>query len=248
MEFNYADILSTHAYLVTASSIPSDLTAKVLALSDVKRFQFKEYPPNVIVDNTFTHVLKCIHLTHVLQTHLNQTLLERILWIHDIPELTMGDVTVIEKSRSSPLNKRLEAQELVISKSMLSSSDQILLQQFNTASTFLKGQHAWDPELSCFEALLAKLIDNAEGNMTFHYFITQWVNSDKFAYSLMPPTDSLIHTFVSNQRFKSIIQDTLPEEQALVASSLIKCVLENVLDMWNTVPLERVPSAIIKYL
>lgn len=248
MLFDYIDILNTKSYQEVSLTIPPDLCDLVNNLTAVKRFQFKEYPPNVIIDDTYTHTLKCVALARASKIALDQALLERILWVHDIPELLIGDVTVTEKYRDKKIDKEVEKSEKTASRKLLSASDQELLKVFNTASDFLKGKVAWDESTVGFEALCAKLIDTAEGNMTFHYFITSWARSADFEESLMPPLDSLVHTFVTYRSFNNLVIENLSQRNASTLRSSTACTLDNIRACWRNVPSSRIPSELIKYL
>lgn len=248
MLFDYIDTLYSKSYQDASLTIPSDLCELVNSLVAVKRFQFKEYPPNVIIDNTYTHTLKCIGLARASKISLNQVLLERMLWVHDIPEILIRDVTVTEKYRDKKIDQKVEKSEEEASRHLLSIYDRGLLKRFNAASDFLKGKMRWDENTIGFEAVSAKLIDNSEGNMTFHFFITNWIRSDKFEECLMPPLDSIIHTFVTNQKFKEAIEKNLSSQYSEVLLPFIECVLDNVRVCWRSVLPLRIPSQILKYL
>jgi 5'-deoxynucleotidase YfbR-like HD superfamily hydrolase len=248
MLFDYIDILNSKSYQEVSLTIPPDLCDLVNNLTAVKRFQFKEYPPNVIIDDTYTHTLKCIGLARTSKLALNQALLERILWVHDIPEILIGDVTVTEKYRDTKIDREVEKSEEGAARQLLSTSDQELLKKFNAASDFLKGKAVWDENTIGFEAVFAKLIDNSEGNMTFHYFITNWVRSDEFEESLMPPLDSLVHTFITYRNFDNLVIKNLSQQNASALVSLTACVLDNIRACWRKVPSSRIPSELLKYL
>ncbi len=140
MLFDYIDTLNSKSYQEVSLTIPPDLSELVNSLTAVKRFQFKEYPPNVFIDNTYTHTLRCVGLARSSTLPLNQALLERILWVHDIPEILIGDVTVIEKYRDKKIDQKVEKSEEEASRQLLSINDQELLKRFNAASDFLKGK------------------------------------------------------------------------------------------------------------
>lgn len=106
MLFDYIDTLNSRSYQEVSLTIPPDLCDLVNNLTAVKRFQFKEYPPNVIIDDTYTHTLKCVALARAGKIALDQALLERILWVHDIPEILIGDVTVTENIETQKLIDR----------------------------------------------------------------------------------------------------------------------------------------------
>jgi len=248
MLFDYIDTLNSKSYQDISLTIPNDLCELVNSLTTVKRFQFKEYPPNVIIDDTHTHTLRCVELARVSKLALNQSLLERILWIHDIPEILIGDTTVIEKYRDKKTDQKIEKNELEASRLLLSSNDQELLKRFNAASDFLKGRMRWDESTIGFEAITAKLIDNSEGNMTFHHFIANWVRSDRFEKNLMPPLDSLVHAFITNLKFKEAVEKNLSKDRCEVILPFISCVLENIRACWNKIPSSRIPSELSKYL
>ena len=241
MNIEYKRILVGKSYLKEGKQIPADLKDNINALEHVLRFQFKEYPTGVIVDNTKVHTFKCVHLAKSLGLDLKYPTLLRTLWIHDIPELETNDVTVIEKYRKDNVDKAVEQKELKAAKSLLSKTDQKLLTSFNAANNFLKVKPDEIPNLSF---LYAKLIDNSEGNMTFHYFISSWVKSKNYKADLLPPPDSLIHPFVTNAKFKQRIKLNIQHEDIIHLLDFIDSVVNEIKLFWKDVPKSRIPTVI----
>ncbi len=241
MNLNYRSILSNKAYLKEEKLIPQNLSTNIDALKTVLRFQFKEYPKGVIIDNTKVHTLKCIHLVKSLGLDLKYPTLLRTLWIHDIPELETNDITVIEKYRKDSVDNATEQKELKAARSLLSKADQKLLIDFNAANNFLKDKSDAIPDLSF---LYSKLVDNSEGNMTFHYFIANWVKSKNYKTDLLPPPDSLVHPFKTNAKFKERIKQDIQHEDIKHLLEFIDSVINEIKIFWQDVPRSRIPRVI----
>ncbi len=248
MKLDYKAILDQKSYLALKSQIPNDLLEQINALEKVKRFQFKEYPKNVIIDDTKLHTIKCVNLVRVLGLENVGAELERTLWIHDITELLTGDITAIEKNRKAQRANKFNMYEESAATQSLTKKDQRLFANFNNANKFLKGKTTFALTHTTLAALFAKIIDNSEGNMTFHYFISRWVASDKFDLAKLPPQDSLKHTFLTNQKFLENVQKSLPNSETEKLTELIELVLRNIRNMWKDMPSSRTPSVVKEYL
>lgn len=241
MDLDYKRTLDEKLYLKEQKHVPLDLIDNLNALEHVLRFQFKEYPTGVIVDNTKVHTLKCIHLAKSLDLDLKYPNLLRTLWIHDIPELEASDVTEVERYRNTNVDKTAEQGELHAAKRLLNKADRDLLNTFNNTYEFLKKKTEVIPSLSF---LYAKLVDNSEGNMTFHYFISKWVKSESYNTDLLPPPDSLIHPFVTNAKFKQRLKQNIQREDIKHLLEFIDSVINEIKLFWKDVPKSRIPVVI----
>lgn len=248
MVLDYKNILENKTYLDLLKTVPLDIADKINSLENVARFQFKEYPKDVIIDNTRNHTLRCINLANTFDFGIAKDTIIRTLWIHDIPELITNDITVVEKYRKENSEKKFEIDELKAAKELLSENDQLLLGKFNNANNFLKGNTVVDSDTSFIDFIIAKIIDNSEGNLTFHYYISKWVASDTYNGKLLPPTDSLKHSFVTNIKFMDKIKKELPKEQSEILIKFIELVLETITGFWNKVPVEKIPNVIKEYI
>lgn len=248
MVLDYKNILENKTYLDLLKTVPLDIAEKINSLENVARFQFKEYPKDVIIDNTRNHTLRCINLANTVDFGISKDTILRTLWIHDIPELITNDITVVEKYRKENAEKKFEIDELKAAKELLSKDDQLLLEKFNHANNFLKGNTVVDADTSFIDFIIAKIIDNSEGNLTFHYYISKWVASDTYDEKLLPPIDSLKHSFVTNIKFIDKIKKELPKEQNEMLIKFIELVLETITRFWNEVPVEKIPDVIKGYI
>ena len=248
MNLNYKYILENELYLDTLKLIPDDIKNHINALKKVKRFQFKEYPKNILIDDTKKNTLKCVNIAKTLALDTNYPSLIRTLWIHDIPELITKDLTVIEKYRNKNAASEFDVKEMIAAEQLLNKDDQELLKAFNAANNFLKGNTPWNEKTVSLEAVFAKLIDNSEGNMTFHYFISRWAASERYDKTLLPPRDSLLHSFITNQKFLSRIEQFTPKEYNKDLIAFIANVLENIKRLWFDVPADRIPDELRVYL
>jgi 5'-deoxynucleotidase YfbR-like HD superfamily hydrolase len=244
LKLNYKKILEEKSYKKHTEKIPAELKEHVNALEEILRFQLDEYPPGVIIDSTREHTLKCVHLTETIDFELDVEKLTRTLWIHDIPEIIIQDITVIEKNRKPKLSKRLDAEEIEASQELLNKENQDLLESFNKAYEVLKGKRTWNKQEIPLEMLIAKLIDNTEGNMTFHYFVTKWIKSDAYKRELMFPDDSLEYSFDINKTFKESIKGQFNENEQRKLMHFIDIALENIRDFWKKVPENRIPEKV----
>ena len=101
-----------------------------------------------------------------------------MLSVHDIPEAIITDVTVIEKDLNPDLAAQLEQAEIAAAPQLLHEDDIKLLDEFNAAGRFLKGD-SQAVESVTSTGILAKVLDSIDGNIGFHFFVTEWIKSRK---------------------------------------------------------------------
>ncbi len=247
MKLNYTPIIEEKHYLKHRDLIPKELKNHINSLKKIPRFQLNEYPKGVIKDSTKEHTLKCIHLANTINFKIQKKKLIRTLWIHDIPELIIKDITVIEKNRKPRLSEELDNQEVEAAKILLNETDRELLTQFNKAYEILKGKEKWTGQVP-LEMLLGKIIDNTDGNITFHYFVSKWTASSSYKKEEMFPMDSLEYSFLTNRKFSKFIKAHFPKEQQEILLHFIDVTLENIHHLWKNVPEKRIPKELKKHL
>jgi len=248
MNLDFKKIVEEKKYLDSEKEIPEDISQHIEELKKVKRAQFKEYPEGVFEDDTRNHTLKCVYIAKKVADERVFLDTVRTLWIHDIPELITGDLTVIEKYRDSTSAKKFEKEELDAAKKLLTPRDQELLIDFNNASKLLKNKPNQNNKKASPSSLLAKIIDNSEGNLMYHYCFTKWFKSKKYDQSNLPPKDSLQHTFITNEKFLQTIEQKIQGSEKEVLVNFIKAVLVNAKRFWKEVPSERIPTVVKKHL
>lgn len=237
MNINYQEILDNKKYHSQVSSIPKDLEDHIEKLSTVARFASKGYPKHVFKGlNTRVHTLKCTYLAGILDipNKIDRHKLSRILWIHDIPEIITEDITVIDKQNDKNAENEFYYRELIAGRRLLNDSDLLMLVNFNIANYFLSGKIDFAPE-DVF--ILAKIIDAGEGNMTYHYTLTNWIKSDSYNKDQLPNIASRSHAFKKMKIYKSQVSDEY-------SHNLINEILNNVCGFWERVPDSRVPQDI----
>ncbi|MBN1262773.1 MAG: HD domain-containing protein [Candidatus Pacebacteria bacterium] len=220
---------------------PEDLRAVIEKLEGVQRFIQGDYPKGVIVDDTFSHELRCLGMARGLGERRAEfrdfdfDLLERIIWLHDLGELHLEhDVTAIEQARrQGAAEEKAETEWSVLSK-LLSAPDLKLLEEVDRAGGVIKKGGGWADILP--EAAVAYIIDKIDSNMCFHYWVSK--SSQDF------PQDSLTYTF--NQYWSFVANlCTCPISSVLtMATELLDKQITFIAECWGTVPELQRPAAI----
>jgi hypothetical protein len=166
--------------------IPNDIKDKIDSMELIKRGQNPKYPVGMIVDNDKAHTIRMIRRVSLLD--LDSELyryIERMLWVHDIPEIETMDITSTEKELSG-LNT--DHTEDAVAKSLLSKKDYVLFNEFNRAKYLLEGKVMLSEVVIPPEpAFIARVLDITDGNMGFYYSFPLWMNSEKYSISHVWP-------------------------------------------------------------
>lgn len=241
---------------------PPDLDRYSDIVEKVARFKDNDYPEGIFEDNVKKHIVRLIKRISLLdwgkiENFLNRNRLERIIWIHDIPEagdLLAGekdqtaDITAVAKDADTTLAQKIEQKERDTAREIFSDDDFRLFTSMERTGNFLKAGEdiAVDPE-----ATVAYLLDRIDGNTFFHFSLARWTDSDNFNPGLNVHADSTIHTMKQADRFLGNlkkIEDKFPQLSAFCAG-LIEEQLEFVKRVWNDVKhKDRIPELIKNWL
>ncbi|MFH1561165.1 MAG: hypothetical protein ABID04_01125 [Patescibacteria group bacterium] len=226
-------------------SPPSDLRRVVERLKTVGRYIQDDYPRGEIFDDTFSHELRCIGTARWLSGRypgligFDFDLLERILWLHDLGELSLEhDLTAVEQARNREVVGKKRERERETINGLLTADDLRLIEEVERAGQVIKEGGRWERVLP--EAAVAYIIDKTDSNMCFHH----WVSKSGEVF----PEDSLMFTFAQYRRFTSSL-DACPIESVLVIGrELLEEQLKFVVDSWTVVPETRRPGVIREQL
>ena len=217
----------------------------------VQRFQMPGYILGVLDDNVASHTRRVAARGAEISPEL-----ERMMWIHDIPEATSvldsgkdHDITTVEKSQNSQLAHQIEEIELETAKNIFQPSDLRLYQRFERAIEILSstGQEVVEDALG----ILGRIIDTSDGNAYFHDSLSKWHN-DLVGLDRVNewPSPGLEFTFKHYHKTKTVLQ-TLKfknqKDQGL-ALKLLETNMRHVLASWAKVSVNHIPEAIKRWL
>jgi hypothetical protein len=154
----------------------------------------RTYKEGLFRDSTGAHTIRCIDKADKLPLkNRDKNIVKGILWGHDLPEIITSDYTVIQKGENINLAKKLESEEFEAARLILPAEFQKHIFDFNNADKFINDK---DYEyLPSPHALVAKTIDNVDGDIFFHKHLTRWMSSSLYNPKDVPPTSSLIYSF-----------------------------------------------------
>ncbi len=239
----------------SAPEEPKDLGSFLNIAERGLRYKTKDYPPGVFEDNVRKHAARLVTRLLLfkwdeLPVLLDRGKLERLFWIHDIPELgvlldgTEGyvrDATSVEKETDAMLANKVKESEKDIAGKIFSEKDFRLFILYDGAGDLLKGKefNHVDPE-----ALVAYLLDKVDGNTFFHFFLSRWIDSDRFDAGFQIRPDSLDYTMKQADRFMTNLEKIKDGHNGLyvLCRQIIYKQLEFVRNVWGKVEKkQRIP-------
>ncbi len=233
--------------IVSRTNIPKDIRYLINRLEVVKRFDNPSYPPNVFKDNTKRHTLRLVESANVLDiSKIDKRKLIRMLYIHDLPEIRYGDVTVIDKfSSQNTLRSVLDGEERV-AKQILSENDFKLFQDFQTAYKFLSSVINSSNNLNCV-AILANILDRKDGNVFYHKNLTKWIKSVYFNKDQIPPVKSITNSYINDRlylRKLKKIKGQIDEKYYVLFIRLLRDKELEIQHFWKDVPISKISTEI----
>ncbi len=171
--------------------IPEDLWGLVSLTEKIPRFIDPSYPEGVFLDNVLAHNIRCCQkaMAMELPPGIRRDLLFRILMLHDLPEIEVGDEISPVKDGVSAVVDRFAEKEEQFAARHFSATDQQLFAEFEKANQYFRGKRAVVADIIS-EALIARLIDITDGNTVYHYFLSAWVGSELFDGRLTPSSSN----------------------------------------------------------
>lgn len=222
---------------------PADLRKLIIALESVIRYQVDYYPKDIFKDQTVArHTGRLVTLWWGmdLPDGCNKEEGERMLWVHDIPEIDIGDLLVVEAAQNLELARSKEEEESEAASKLLSESDYQLLQRFNKAADFWKGKEYDGQDLT---AIAAKLIDIIDGNVVYHEVISDYCRKNG-AGDLDRKMDASFNYAFSQARTMKEQLSSLPGSIRGWFESLINLQFEYISQFWKGIPMTDIPLAL----
>lgn len=227
---------------------PADLAGLVHELFTLSRFVDPRYPPGIFFDNVGLHETRLVTIAGLNNLPgINRDKLIRMLWVHDIPELVIGEHISPAKEANKKLAADLVAAELKAADKLLQPSDIRLLKEFNSSSALLKSETR-DLQAVSAEGLVAVCQDKIDGNMFFHWSLAKWLAAGGDQGSL--GRTGMAYTFEQKQTFqKSLELVTEKWSRAVtVCTGLLDYQIRFIVDAWKQVLTDRIPPLISRQL
>lgn len=227
--------------------IPNDIAEVICKSESIKRLGHPDYPKNVFADNVKAHIFRLVQKALVLKLDQDAKInLIRMLWIHDIPEIYIEsdrDITSVEKESNPELAKNISDNEDEIAHKVLSLKDQELYKEFEMSKDALKtGIINKD---TTFIGLIAKILDTTDGNMSFHYYISDWVQSNSYDSGKLPPENALTYNFrFTDTARNNISKLNLNKLEVEFLLNLIQEHVNYIRYVWHQVGSEKTPQAL----
>ena len=169
-----------------------------------------------------------------------------MLWIHDLPEIfieTEKDITSVEKETDSKLLSSVNDSEELVAKDILNSEDLFLYKEFEQSKKALKTGVINDE--TTFIGLIARVLDTTDGNMCFHYFLTEWIKSNKYNSNKLPPINALTFTFRFTESARNSIRALkLAKTESSLLIKLLDEQMAFIKYLWCQVDTTRIPQQI----
>jgi hypothetical protein len=235
----------SHVYAVDLSEVtfPQDLLPLVEKLKGVMRFVNKVYPPGVIVDDGFTHTARLVAAIDLALEAAYRDYGRRMGTLHDLHESSgTKDYTLIELIDNPPLRKSKREEELVFAATLTRESDRHIINDYNRAGDFLRGGVGDLREIT-YTAMIVKLLDILEGDITLHRSLSTWAASDAYVSSSMPQAKSLMHGLCLCRNLQDLFRE-LDHTSSELGLQLLLAAESYIGHRWRRVDLDRVPDVI----
>lgn len=220
-----------------ANDVPKDLVGVMDELTNTIRYDVPYYPPFIFRDQNVA-----LHTRRSVGFGRREGMLakgERIQWVHDVPEIKIGDLLIVETVANPQLQIDKEGEELKAAQELLTPRDQQLLGEFNQAGNFWKGRTRKSYHL----AAAAKLIDILDGNVIFHEVVSQYCIENGVA-KLDPRINPSFHyAFMQGKVLRSQLE-FLADRQREWFRRIIDLQFEFINYYWQGVPSSLIPPAL----
>jgi len=211
------------------------------ATTEVPRFQDPDYPEGMITDTLRNHLLRSIDLIRQmnLPTELLQRV-ERIILIHDLPEVATGDTPAVMKQELGI--DRVQDETEAASVMLTDLVDIQLYEDFESARVFLKSGDS--VQLPSAAALIARLTEQIESNMFFHQNLHDWL---KAGNTKIPRERAIKWTFVQAHDYQIAIEQVEDGELRQLLLDVLNFEIDWVKNLWQ-IDDTPVPQAVAENL
>ena len=221
-------------------SPPKDLKKYIEKLKNVKRFQDKNYHlDGMIDDNTKDHTIRCVYRARTIPYYTQD--LERILWIHDIPEYVAGsDASALERFDDQDMAEDVEDAEVKVARETFDKEDLILYEDYHMAEEFIRKHGKNLPNNQ--QTLVANVIDYMDGNLVFHYYFSKWLLKNDYNGE-RPTNASFVFVLkIRESTIKAMEDERVDSKIKEAIYFLLSRQLNTILDRWKKVNQDKIPT------
>ena len=179
--------------------IPPEFAPYFVIAEKVGRYVFTEGEINFIFqDNVAVHTKRLINYLYniTLPDILDKSIIERMLWMHDLPEAIINeergsDYVTHEKNADEVLGDLQDSLEEKAAKEMFDVADFALFYQTEVAKKKIK-KADWS-DLDIYKnSIFAKMLDWIDSRNKFTYVTTEWIaHPDYETHPVLPPFDTI---------------------------------------------------------
>lgn len=219
---------------------PADLADRMVQLAQVLRYQVEYYPDIFRDQDVFTHEKGMVVMWRKLEFPEGVDIKEgeRMIWIHDIPEILTGEVLVVEKSLDRKLDRKMQDKEDEVAPQLLGKEDIKLLARYNKASQFWKGEGEDTGDVT---ALAVRLVDIIDGNVVFHRKVSEYCRENGILGLSEKMEPSFRYAFKQGEVLRNQLNKLSPEFRVWFGK-LIDGQFEQIINYWRDVEQENLPG------
>jgi hypothetical protein len=200
---------------------PADLEQFFPIAEKVARYRFTEDEANFLFqDNVAVHTKRLVNYLRnlTLPEFLDSAEIERMLWLHDIPEAIVNetrgsDYVTHEKLSDAQFGQDEDERELRKAQEVFSPEDYVRFHVTEFSKDILNRADWWNEHYDR-NGIFAKMLDYIDGRNMFIDVVSDWIMSDDYlTNSVLPPRGPFI--LCLQNTFQPWIKsfDVLPDER-----------------------------------
>lgn len=224
---------------------PDDLLHFYGLLARIKRYKLSYYPEGVFDgQNVGIHCQRMVEFWKSIDLPDGCDWGEglRMIWVHDIPEVIVGDEPAVKLDQDKVLAQRRDILEQEAARKILQEHDKPLFESFEGARKFWKGEAVVvNPT-----ALTVRLVDIIDGNLVYNQLLSQYCLEE--ARTMDPKmTEAIRYAFNQDRTLRSRL-GLLPSSLSSSFQELVNYHVDSIASNWARVPRSNRPKVISEEL
>jgi hypothetical protein len=225
---------------------PPDLLPWIVKLRGVMRFVNDVYPSGAIVNDGFEHTGRLVIAASLVLDAASRPYGCRMGCLHDLHEsVGLKDYTLIELTANKGLRRQKRNEELSFAREYLSDTDQRIIAYYNMAGDFIREGRGDLREIP-YIAMIVKLLDIIEGDVTLHRSLSAWAAGDAYDADLMPRRKDLLLGLCNSRELQERFT-TLDHTSSELGLELLHATERYIGQLWCGIDLRRVPRSIREF-
>lgn len=238
---------------VNENGVPENLLDLYRESFNRERYQDDKYPKNragnmFIRDSVGCHTVRCRAWVEVMELPegVNRQILGLTVTLHDLTENGPKDTTSVAKMEHPELAVVTAAEEMATAEKRFTPDQLVLYKKgFEGAKHFL--EHGEGQGFSN-EGVGARLIEQSDGNMVFHYLWSRWVLSEDYDANYQMPELAANFTFIKTELFKRSLANYSDKEVKKWGLEILRRQIDYVKGCWQEVKdscPDRMPAQLV---